>query len=109
MADLTAEDLGQFLGLEVLEADGKALQSALTVVTGMVDAYTRGRSRTALGDYRPGVREVILSAAARLAANPGQVSWKEQSGAFSVSRGEGFSGFTLAEQFVLNRYRKRGI
>ncbi|MGO2874818.1 hypothetical protein [Corynebacterium variabile] len=58
---------------------------------------------------RPGVGEVIVTAAARLVANPAQVGWKESSGAYSVSRTGGFDGFTLAEQFVLNRYRKRAL
>lgn len=83
--------------------------STRKIAEGLVSAYCRGRHVDARGVYRPGVQSVIDLVAARLLANPGQVQYREQSGPFSTHRGEGFSGFTLSEQLVLNRYRKRAM
>jgi hypothetical protein len=52
---------------------------------------------------------VITTAAARFITNPGQLSHTDASGPFSRNVVGGFTGWTLAEQFVLNRYRKRAI
>lgn len=82
-------------------------EQAAIVIAGMVDSYCRGHARYASGQWKPGVEQVIIAASARLLANTGQTGFKEQSGAYSVSRGAGFQGFTLAEQKVLNRYRRR--
>lgn len=78
----------------------------LATAEGMVDAYCRGRHRRG-EDFRAGVGEVILSLSGRLLANPQQIQVREQVGPVSMLRGEVQAGFTLAEQFVLNRYRKR--
>lgn len=63
--------------------------------------YTRGN-----GFYAEGVAQdigaVILTASARLAANPEQL-YTQVGG---VVAGAGFQGWTLAEQIVLNQYRK---
>ena len=63
--------------------------------------YTRGN-----GFYAEGVEQdigaVILTASARLAANPEQL-YTQVGG---VVTGAGFQGWTLAEQIVLNQYRK---
>lgn len=80
---------------------------AVEAATALVEAYTRGRHLDGGGKPRPGITTVILTAAARIGANPGQVSRQDQAGSFSSRRGVGFSGFTLAELAVLNRYRKR--
>lgn len=81
----------------------------LTTAEGMVTAYCRGRERDRRGEYRPGVGEVVLSLSGRLLANPQQIQVREQVGSVSMLRGEVEVGFTLAEQFVLNRYRKRAL
>lgn len=78
---------------------------AIEIITAMVEGYTRGRHIDALGRYRPGIEKVITSAAARFLANPAQIAWKEQVGAYSSSRMGGFAGFSLAELAVLNRFR----
>lgn len=83
-------------------------QLALDAATGLVEGYTRGNHRHPVtGDYRPGINTVVLTVAARIAANPGQVQMRDQAGSFSRHRGQGFNGFTLAELAILNRYRKR--
>ncbi|MGP5644321.1 hypothetical protein ACTXO6_13425 [Corynebacterium variabile] len=103
----TSEELREFMDAEQVEE--KTLEYSLAAASGLVDAYCRGNHVNRLGKLRPGVGEVILTVAARLAANPGQVQVREQVGPVSMLVGEGFSGFTLTEQFVLNRYRKRGL
>lgn len=91
------------------EAARRTAAKALVVANGVVEAYTRGCHVTGNGDYRPGVEGVILTIAARVAANPGQVSYSETAGVFTVSRGKGYQGLTLGEREVLNRYRKRAL
>ncbi|MDN6537102.1 MAG: hypothetical protein L0K73_09905 [Corynebacterium variabile] len=82
----------------------------LATAEGMVAGYCRGRHVDAVGENRrPGVGEVVLSLACRLLANPQQVQVREQASSVSMLRGEVTVGFTLAEQFVLNRYRKRAL
>lgn len=96
--------------LEFMQGDPVAPEVARIAIEGagaMVAAYCRGRHVDRLGNPRPGVSAVVITAAARIAANPGQVSRTDRAGNFTRIRGEGFSGFTLAEQQVLNRYRKR--
>ena len=88
-------------------ADPDQAQMALDSASALVAAYCRDNHVTRNGDTRPGVDTVILTSAARILANPGQVTMRDQAGSFSRHRGQGFSGFTLAELGVLNRYRKR--
>lgn len=71
------------------------------IVRALVQAYTRGGGFSP--EPNPELEAVIVTASARLLANPEQVS--TQVGSVSV-RG-GFSGFNLAELATLNRYRKR--
>ena len=73
-----------------------------TIVTAMARSYTRDQGFT--GDEpADDIAAVITTATARLVANPEQIA--TDVGAVSI-RG-GFTGWTLAETFVLNRYRKR--
>lgn len=87
----------------------EAAQQAIAATHGLIDGYTRGRYRDQHGHYRPGIQAVVLTVAARLLANPGQVTTRVQAGTLTVSKGPGFQGFTLAEQLTLNRYRKRSV
>lgn len=80
---------------------------AVEAATALIGSYCRGNHVDKAGNPRAGIETVVLTVAARIAANPGQVSYRDAAGAFSRQRGAGFSGFTLAEQAVLNRYRKR--
>lgn len=82
---------------------------AIAGITAYVAAYTRGNHVDRNGEPRPGIRQVVLSAAARVLANPSGVSQREQIASFSWYIGEGFNGFNLAELAVLKRYRKRAI
>lgn len=104
---MTPEELIKFTGATGPNVTFQA-QQALGMATALVEAYTRGRCKR--GDqYRDGVEEVIMSAAARILANPEQISVREQIGPYTYYRGEGFNGFTLVELAVLNRYRKRAL
>lgn len=112
----TGADVLAFLGHDdsdetfVAQAD-----AAVRTITAMVGAYCRGRNenpeeRVLVGnDYvsaqRDGIDEVILTAAARLLANPEQLAYDIG----DVSIRGGFSGFTLVELAVLNRYRVRAL
>ena len=104
---MDAAALVRFTGITRPNVEAQAEQ-ALQIAGALVDAYTRGRHKR-LGEYRPGVEDVITTVAARILANPEQIAVREQVGPYSMYRGEGFSGFTLVELAVLNRYRKRAL
>lgn len=74
----------------------------LPVITAMARAYTRGNGFTA-GQPNDEIGAVIVAATARLMANPEQLRYRVG----DVSYQSAFQGWTLAEQAVLNRYRKR--
>lgn len=104
---MTPEELIKFTGTQGPNVDAQAAQ-ALTTASALVSAYCRGREKR--GDkYRPGVEEVITMVAARILANPEQISVREQVGPYQMYKAAGFNGFTLVELAVLNRYRKRAI
>ncbi len=92
---------------EVSPADVTSLSqgdpvNVVAVVTALAKAYTRGRGFT-VGGPNADVAAVITTAAVRLLANPEQLP----NDVGSVSLRGGFDGWTLAEQFALNRYRVR--
>lgn len=102
MAAVTGQRVADFLGgggdANLVTLAGSHAQ----VVTQMCRAYTRD------GGFSDGVPNddiaaVIVTAAARLVANPEQIP----SDVGSVSMRGGFSGFSLTERLVLNRYRKK--
>lgn len=98
-------------GLEVAEFTGDGADEgavalageAVKVVTAMVRSYTRGRGFEYQGYVMEDLAAVIVTASARLMANPDQL--RSQVGGVSIYNG--FTGFSLAETFVLNRYRRR--
>lgn len=102
MAAVTGQQVADFLGggddtgLVALAGNHAA------IVTALARGYTRGEGFTD-GDPNDEIAAVIVTATARLVANPQQLT--TDIGGTSV-RG-GFIGFNLAELFVLNRYRKR--
>ncbi|MBD0862730.1 hypothetical protein IA539_16175 [Gordonia sp. zg691] len=101
---VTATDLVKWLGQPTTDTELMAQAAqAVTMALAMVDAYTRGTHLTVAGDTRPGIDAVVLMASARMLANPEGL--KYATGVVSFS--EAFSGFTLAERIVLDRYRKR--
>lgn len=103
------------IGLAVRPADvtpaefRTSVEQAVAIVTPMVAAYCRDKHVTKAGAYKAGIAEVIVTASARLAANPGQIALQITAGSMSVRKGAGFTGFTLGELAVLDRYRKRAI
>jgi hypothetical protein len=100
----TGQDVADFLGqggdttLVALAAE------VAPVITAMVRAYTRGRG---FDDDEPNdeLAAVITTASARMVANPEQIETRVG----SVEIRGGFQGFSLAETFVLNRYRKTAL
>lgn len=92
-----------------LPPDDSTAAAAADTATALIDGYTRGNHLDPEGEPRPGIHAVALTVASRLAANPGQVNYRLQAGAFNKQVGNGFRGFTLAETAVLNRYRKRAL
>ncbi|WP_460355838.1 hypothetical protein [Mycobacterium sp. ZZG] len=102
MAAVTGQQVADFLGqgddsgLVALAGDHAA------VVTALARSYTRGRG-FAGADPAEDIAAVIVTATARLVANPEQLA----SDYGSVSMRGGWQGWNLAEQIVLNRYRVR--
>lgn len=86
-------------------ADEPDIVERCSVVAEVIALFARRYCRSN-GFYAEGIehdiRAVILTAAARLAANPEQLYVSVG----SVATGAGFKGWTLAEQAVLNEYRK---
>lgn len=99
----TVADLAAFIGAPT---DGLAPHVALAV--SYVHAYTRGRGFDFSGPenlVQEDLRNVILATAARSATNPTHAT-REEIGSWNRVPGH-LDGFTLAEQFVLNEYRRR--
>lgn len=101
---VTNTDLVKWLGQSTTDTELMAQAAqAITLASSMVEAYTRGAHVTPAGATRPGVDAVIQMAAARMLANPEGLRYSTG----VVNFADAFTGFTLAELAVLNRYRKR--
>lgn len=102
MAAVTGQTVADFLG----RGDDPTLVALagqhVVIVTALARSYTRDQGFTN-DEPAEDIAAVITTAAARLLANPEQIA--VDVGAVSI-RG-GFQGWSLAELFVLNRYRKR--
>jgi hypothetical protein len=102
MATVTGQDVADFLG----QGDNTELVALagehLAIITAMARAYTRSGGFT-LTEPNDEVAAVITTATARLLANPEQIDYQVG----GTRLGRGFQGWSLAETFVLNRYRKR--
>jgi hypothetical protein len=110
VAAVQANDVGALLG------DGApteaVLASAVQAVTLQARAYTRGEGfdqGDSHDEPNDEIAAAILTAACRLARNPGQLSTSETMGPFSFDVRGGFQGFTLAELATLDRYRVAGL
>ncbi|HWL96049.1 MAG TPA: hypothetical protein VNP20_01835 [Nocardioidaceae bacterium] len=101
---VTGQDVADFLG----QGDDTTLVALagehVGIVAAMARAYTRDNGFTA-DEPAEDVAAVIVTATARLVANPEQLARDVG----SVSLRGGFTGWSLAETFVLNRYRKRSL
>ncbi len=101
---VTGTDVAAFLG-QATDPTLVALAGEVApVITAMVSSYTRGRGFSD-GDPADDLAAVITTASARMVANPEQLPARVG----SVEIRAGFQGFSLAETFVLNRYRKRAL
>ena len=101
---VTNTDLVKWLGQDTTDTALMAQATqAITAASAMIDAYCRGAHLKASGATRPGVDAVVLMASARMLANPEGLKYATG----VVSFNDAFAGFTLAEQMVLNRYRRR--
>lgn len=103
MAAPTYSDLAALLGRNVTAIQGNAV---LQNVTAMVKGYTRGEGFIG-GVPNDELRQIILSAACRMISNPRGIEITEAIGPQSASFRGAFTGWTVAETFTLNRYRKR--
>lgn len=101
---VTGQDVADFLGQGTDTALVALAGEVVPVITAMVRAYTRGRG-FADGEPNDELAAVVTTAAARMVANPEQI----QSKVGSVEIRGGFQGWTLAETFVLNRYRRTAL
>ena len=82
--------------------------TVVPIVTTMAKAYTRGRGFDG-NEPNDEIAAVITTAAARLAANGNGLQAKRVDDVeYQYSR-DGFGGWTIAEQIVLNRYRVRAL
>lgn len=105
-------ELEVFDEYDLIEAMGdeapsiEVARAALRAATDLIDTYTRGAAYRRIRLPRPGVNAVVHTVAARIAANPGFISRRDQAGNFSRSLGAGFNGFTLTEKTALNSYRR---
>ena len=95
-----ADDIG-----DVLQGNPSLV---VPMITTMAKAYTRGQGFIG-NEPNEEIATVITTAAARFISNPSQLSRNQTAGPFSDDVRGGFNGWTLAEQFVLNRYRKRAM
>ena len=100
----TAQGVADFLGQGTDETLVALAGEVVPIITAMVRSYTRGRGFV---DAEPTeeLDAVITTASARMLANPEQIPTTVG----SVEIRGGFQGFSLAETFVLNRYRKRAL
>jgi hypothetical protein len=75
----------------------------------MAKAYTRGHGFDAADEPSEELAAVITTASARFMGNPKQTSTVTTIGPSTTDVRSHFQGWTLAELFVLNRYRKRAM
>lgn len=80
--------------------------TVVPIITTIAKAYTRGRGFDGNVPNEE-ISAVITTAAARLAANGPQLAVDRTIGPFTESLRGGFTGWTIAELYVLNRYRVR--
>ena len=100
------DQVAAFLGKPDDTATEALAEQTIPLVTAMAKAYVRGSA-----DWEPNdeLDAVIVTASARIISNPGQLPFDQTAGAFTQSVRGGFQGWTLAELFVLNRYRRRAM
>ena len=100
------DQVAAFLGRPGDAATYDTAEQAIPIVTVMVKAYVRGT-----GEWEPNdeLEAVIVTAAARMVSKSGQLPYEHTAGPFTNSLRGAFTGWTLAELAVLNRYRRRAL
>ena len=96
------QDVADFLGQGDDETVVALAGQHLQIIKAMAQAYTRGNGFDE-GHPNDEIAAVLVTATARLMANPDQTNYRVG----SVSYQSHFQGWTLAETFVLNRYRRK--
>lgn len=100
----TGQDVAAFMGQAGDAGFLDLAEQHCKIVTALARGYTRGRGfDPGTGDPADDVAAVITCATARLLANPEQI----MTTVGGVTTGAGFAGWSLAETFILNRYRRR--
>jgi hypothetical protein len=102
----TAADVAAFLGKTGDAATEAIAAQAITIITSLANSYTRGEGFTS-GVPAGDISAAIFTAVLRFMANKSQIQYSKVKGPFTVEYRGGFDGWSVAEQFVLNRYRKR--
>lgn len=100
--DVSGQDVADFLGQGDDDTVIALAGQHLTIITAMAQAYTRGNGFDDLGEPKDDVAAVLVTATARLMGNPDQTNYRVG----NISYQSHFQGWTLAETFVLNRYRR---
>lgn len=104
----TGHELAALLGAEDDPTFLPIAEAAIRAVSQVAWAYTRGNGFDIPGQkVAEDVGAVILMGAARYANNP-EANVREEWDDHSVLMTP-FTGWTLAEQVVLNRYRRRAL
>ncbi|MBS1691931.1 MAG: hypothetical protein JST91_06905 [Actinobacteria bacterium] len=93
----------------LLAATPDSPSAVIPLITAMARAYTRGRGFDDDGRPNDEVAAVITTASARLAANTKQLNQSASMDGLGADTRSFFTGWTLAELFVLNRYRRRAM
>lgn len=83
--------------------------TVVPIITAMVKSYTRGAGFDEDDEPNDEIAAVIATGAARLAANTTQTIYSSKVGEVEREYRSFFTGWTLAEQAVLNRFRKRAM
>lgn len=99
---IDGHQVAEFLGQGDDDAVVALAGESLPIITAMARAYTRGNGFEG-AEPNDEIAAVIVTATARLMSNPEQLQYRVG----NVSYQSSFLGWTLAETFVLNRYRKR--
>lgn len=105
MEAVSGQDVADFLGQGSDTGLVEVAERHVAIVAALASSYTRGVGFDEEGEPAEDLAAVITTATARLANKPDQVP-NEEVGPFKVSAAS-FTGWSLPELVVLNRYRKR--
>ena len=94
------------MSLSCVDDATQSAEQHIEIVMAMAQGYTRGRGFES-GEPADDLETVIVTATARLLANPEQIPNDVTAGSFSKRTYAGFKGRSLAETFVLNHYSQR--